>query len=145
MPTTIILRQNDNRAVDIQKIPVVPITGAWVDVSELMNVKQIEGIAVWVDVTINDSKNLRFRAVSVPSEQSVDEFNLPIQTVESDIIKVKPEFFEFEDDIDQKILFQVSIGDLVPYVKIQVQAGLLGATVAVINQLLASVTKKGDY
>lgn len=137
----IFLTQKDNDVIDI-KLPTTLVTAGWLDVSPILRTKGVDSFALWVSVTINTSRNLRFRAVALPDESSSDEYQFPIQTIESDIVKVKPEFYELDDDIDQKAIFQISSGGLVSNMKIQVQAGIVGATPATIDELLVSVTSK---
>lgn len=140
----IILRQYNNRVVQLTN-QAITVTAVWQDVtSKVINTKNVDSVGLWVDATINDARNLRFRAVGVPEAKSTEEYDLPIQTVDPDIIKLEAEFFEFEIDLDQKMVFQLSIGDLIPYIKIQVQAGTVGATPAVLNKVLASVNVGDD-
>lgn len=128
-----------NKAESIMLEPPQSPTIAWVDIGRMLYVQGLGSLAFWIDVAMNDSRNLRFRVQAVPAPESINRFDIPIQTVQSDVVEIDTEFFEFQQDVDQKILFQSSLGNLVPYVQLQVQAGTVGAIPAVINDILVSI------
>jgi hypothetical protein len=145
MANKVLVLRDENRATSIIDSPVT-ITGAWQDVTDVVfNVKGIEAVGVWFDLTIDSFRDVRFRAVGLPNADSPasEEYNLPIQTVEPDVVKLEPEFFELNVDIDVKMVFQVSIGDLVSYIKLQVMSGNpAGPGVATVNDMLLTVKRR---
>jgi hypothetical protein len=114
------------------------LTDTWTDIGPILNVKNTSSIAIWFDLTINDSRNVQFRGVGLKSSSDTDEFRFPIQIIEPDIVKMLPELYEIDEDEDLKMAFQIDVGELIPYAKIQIRTDTVGATAGTINSLAAS-------
>jgi len=118
---------------------VQDVTAAWVDLGGEVDVKGFNRIAVWLNVDINDSLDIRIRALAKHTSAHADEFNLPIRTVSASDVKVEDEYFEFNVDADQFVVLAVELGNVIPLVQFQVQAGTVGATAGQIDS--ARITK----
>ena len=83
---------------------------------------------VWLNIDINDSQNVRLRAVGKLAKNATLEYVFPIKVVTSSKVNVQDEFTEFTDDADQSVLVEILTNGLVPIVQLQVEAGTAGAT-----------------
>lgn len=89
---------------------------------------------VWLNIDINDSQNVRVRAVGKLSKNAANEYNLPIKTTSSSQVTIQDEFMEFNDDADQKVLLEIVTNGLIPFVQLQVEAGTVGASAGQIDE-----------
>lgn len=109
------------------------LTGSWVDLGREFRTDRKEKVSLWLDITINDSENLRIRILGKLNLATADEYCLPISTVSGSEIDIQDEYNELSDDVDQKIVVNVLLEHLIPVIQWQVQVGTVGATPAVIN------------
>jgi hypothetical protein len=49
-------------------------------------------------------------------------------------VQVEPRYFEFNSDSDQNMVIQAGIDNSIPYIKVQVQAGTVGASPGQIDE-----------
>jgi len=109
------------------------LTTSWVNLGSEQDMSQHTRCAVWLNVDINDSNNVRVRAIPKLAKNATLEYNLPIRTVGASDVKVEREYYEFNVDADQQVLLEVQTKGLVPYVQFQAQVGTAGATPAQID------------
>ena len=104
------------------------LTGAWADLGDVIDTRDIKKVAVWLDLDVNDSQNVRVRFVGKKTNASTEVFVLPIKTIGVSDVKVEDEYFELNEDVDQKVMIDSQVGDLTPFIQIQVMAGVPGAS-----------------
>ena len=90
-------------------------------------------LGLWLNVDINNSTNVRFRAVGKREKGDTSDYPLIITTTTASDIKVEDEYFELSVDADQLLIAEILTNNLVPYVQIQVQTGTVGATAGQID------------
>lgn len=110
------------------------LTGSWVDLGAEVEVNQHNRIGIWLNVDINDSQNVRLRALAKLGQNAANEYNLLIKNVSASSVAVESEFFEFNVDADQLAVLEVVTNGLVPFVQFQVQAGTVGASAGQIDE-----------
>lgn len=105
------------------------VTANWADLGDPINTLAFNNVGAWLKFThAGGSANFRIRAVGMLTLDGSDEYSLPIQTVNSTVVNVNPEYYEFDSDTagQHKDLLEVYTGGVVPFVKLQVQAGTAG-------------------
>lgn len=111
------------------------ITSEWVDVGEQYSSFGFNTIGIYLKLTINDSNDFRIRILAKTDSDSDDEYNLPINLLTSEKTHVTDAFAEIDADEDKTILLFFNIDTVIPYFKIQVQGGFVGATPATIDSI----------
>jgi hypothetical protein len=117
------------------------LTASWADLGDEQRTGGYRWVGLWVTVDINDSNDVRIKALAKHASGGTEEYSLPIKTVSAGSIAVQDEYFELTDDADQKVLLTWELDYLVPYVQFQVEAGTVGATAGQIDN--AYVTRAG--
>lgn len=133
------IRKVDNSVADIISA-AQDLTGAWVDLGEVIDVRDVKLIALWLKLDINDSTDVRIRALAKTSETS-DDYVFPIKSASSSAVSLQDEYYEFTDDTDQNMLLDFEVGDIVPFIKFQVMAGTVGASAGNIADAVVSFEK----
>lgn len=116
------------------------ITSDWIDVGDEVECFRCTKVGVWLDIDINDSQNIQVRALAKLEKGAAAEYSLPILKVSAEAVMIQQQYFEIDDDIDQKIFFELETGGQIPYVQFQVQSQIEGAPKAILNSL--TVTKR---
>lgn len=111
------------------------VTAAWVDLGAEISMVGFTHMGVWVNLDINNSENVRIRAIAKHTAAGADEYFLPIESISASDIKIQDEYFEFNDDVDQRVLLKIPTDNLIPYIQLQVTAGVVGATAGQIDSL----------
>ena len=124
-----LIKLNDNKATELLST-AQNFTGSWVDVNDVIDVKDVNVLGAWLDIDINDGSDVRFRLVGLMEDDATDEYPLPIKTVSASDVKVEDHYYELNVDSDQKVILDFEISDLIPFVKLQMQAGTPGASPA---------------
>jgi len=114
------------------------LTGTWADLGEVIDVRDVDSLGLWLDLDINDSENARFRILALSSETDSSPYSLPIRAVGFSDVKLEEEYFEFNVDQDQKMLVEIEVSDLIQYIKVQVKAGTVGASAGQIDSAYIS-------
>ena len=109
------------------------VTSDWVNLGLLIDTRGFNTAAAWLNININDSTMLRLRCLARHTPDVVDDFVLPIRNVSAGDVKLQDEFFEFSDDIDQKMIVSCTMENVIPHCQFQVMAGSVGATAAIIT------------
>lgn len=110
------------------------LTDSWADLGGEQDMSKYKRCMVWLNIDINDSQNVRVRAVGKLSKNAANEYNLPIKTTSSSQVTIQDEFMEFNDDADQKVLLEIVTNGLIPFVQLQVEAGTVGASAGQIDE-----------
>ena len=112
------------------------VTAAWADSGAEIPMSGYTKLGVWINIDINDSENFRIRALAKHTSAGADEYIVPIRTVYTDKVSIEEEYLEFNDDEDQLVLFEIDTNNLVPYVQLQIQAGVVGATAGQADEIV---------
>jgi len=111
------------------------LTAAWAAIGGDDSELAVDGarfFGLWLDLDINSSQDVRVRLVGRYTTGG-DDYVLPIKTVSSSDVKIEDDYVELNDDADQKIIISWDLDCIFPFVEIQVQAGVVGATAGQID------------
>ena len=106
------------------------LTTSWADFGSEVEVWNHRSMGLWCNNDINNGANIRVRVLAKGVSGGTDEFILPIKIVGTTETKLSLGYYEFDSDADQKVLLEITLANLVPYVQVQVQAGTAGAPTA---------------
>jgi len=109
------------------------VTGSWVDLGLLTDTRGFNTIAVWFNLTINNTTGFRLRCIARHTETSSDDYLLPIATVSNANVQIQDEYFELVDNADQKLVVSCDIFNVIPWCQFQISAGTVGATGATVD------------
>lgn len=112
-------------------------TAAWASVGEELYVQGARRLALWAQIDINDSTDVRFR-LRARLTTAGTEYVLPIRTVSPGVVAIEDEYVELTDDADQNIVISWDLDGLAAYVLVETMAGAVGAAAGQIDA--ASVT-----
>lgn len=115
------------------------LTASWVDIGSEIQTEGYKQLLLWVNLDINSSNNARIRVLAKRANAGADEYVLPIKTIGTSDVKIEDEYFEFNDDADQKMVIPIDLDNLIPWVQVQVQAGTVGATAGKIVSIYYSL------
>ena len=104
------------------------LTGSWANLGSVQDFSQYFRSAIWLNVDINDSLNVRVRALAKLGANDALSYTLPIRTVGASDVKLDAEYYEFNTDADQQMLLEVVSNGLAPCIQFQVMAGTAGAS-----------------
>jgi len=132
------LRLKDNQTQDLISA-AQNFTASWVQLGDKrIDCRDKQKIALWFNLDVNDSLNMRFRAVGFKDETDSDAYVLPIMSVSSSKVELADEYYEFADDDDQRMIVEIDVLDVLPYVEIQIQAGTAGVSPGQIDEAMIS-------
>ena len=120
------IRPGDNKVIQIAENQV--LSGSWADLGEVIDVKDIHNIALWLKLVIGDSADVQIRVMGMPTENSSDLYKMPITEVTATKVNISPEYFEITNDADDNLVFQIDTEDLLPFLQLQIKAGTPGAS-----------------
>lgn len=115
------------------------LTGSWADLGAEIPMAGFSRLGLYLTVDINDSVDVRVRALAKHTSAGAEEYPLPIETVSASDVKIEPKYIEFNTDADQLILLEIETNRIIPVCQIQIQAGTVGATAGQIDA--AYITK----
>ena len=118
------------------------VTGAWADMGAVIESKGANSVGIWIDLDINDAKDFRIRALGKMTKDG-DEYVFPIRSISATVVKIEAEYLEFATDADQKVVLEVDLSQLVPFVRFEIMAGTVGAAPAIILQCDTSLSMEG--
>ncbi len=110
------------------------LTTSWANLGPLIQMNSFSRLGLFLKLDINDSQNVRVRAVGKRSEGDASNFVFPLLTPSATSVGVEPELYEFTTDADVNQIIEIGTNYIVPYVQIQVQAGTAGATPGEITE-----------
>lgn len=108
------------------------ITGSWADVGIEIETLSYSFFGSYIELDINDSKNVQFRYKALNSTGG-SEYSLPFKTIKKDKVLLDDYPFEINSDTDQNIIIETEIDQAVPIIKLQVRALTVGATAGIIE------------
>ncbi len=116
-------------------------TAAWADLGNEIQTDGIGTITNWLTLDINGSTNARIRLVGRHTSGGND-YPLPTYTVGA-VTLIEHTYMEFNQDIDQLMpLFWYLAGSF-PFVQFQIQAGVVGAPAAQIDNAVITTVAEG--
>lgn len=107
------------------------LTAGWVNLGAEINCEGALSIALWIDLDVNNSTNVRIRALARNAAGGSD-YVFPIKTTYASNVKVQSEYIELDVDADQKIILETTLDGLVPFVQFQVMAEVAGVPAGII-------------
>lgn len=117
------------------------ITGSWANLGNELDIDDFARIALWADIDINSSNDVRFR-ILYALESGGSLYKGQLYSPSASDTKLEDEYYELNVDADGKIVFDVgAIG--ASFAQIQVMVGTVGGTAARI--LSADVTLDPIY
>ena len=129
----------DNKATNLISTPLT-LTSSFQDIGDVIVVGDHDLAALWVNLDINDSSAIQFRAVGSDTEAFTVSYNLPTQDITASLTSVEAQLIQLTNDLDQKIILPFSISDAIPFIKFQVKATSVGSTAGQL--LTAKVSAK---
>jgi len=118
------------------------ITAAWVDLGDELETDGAADIALWVNLDIQGSTNIRLRLLAKHASEGTDEYIPQIYTEGASAILIEDEYIEFNVDADHKAPVVWKLNGLYPYTQFQVMAGALGGTAGIILSAYVTTTLK---
>jgi len=112
------------------------VTVNWQDAGAEIPMTGYTKLGVWINIDIGDSENFRIRALAKHTSAGADEYIVPIRTVYTDKVSIEEEYLEFNEDEDQLVLFEVDTNNLVPYIQLQISAGVVDATAGQADEIV---------
>jgi hypothetical protein len=113
-------------------------TAAWVDVGPEIPTAGATHLGVWLNLDVNDSLDMRIKALAKHTTAGADEYEITIRTLSATDIKVDAGYIEFNTDADQKVILSIPLDGVVPFVQLQIQAGTAGATPGQVDSLYST-------
>jgi hypothetical protein len=117
------------------------LTGSWADLGSEVSCAAFARIGGYFTVDVNNSLDVRIRALAKHTSAGADEYTFPILTPTASQVNVEAEFIEFTKDEDQKMFIKVECDNVVPYVQFQIQAGTPDDGGGTVGTVAASITK----
>lgn len=94
----------------------------WADLGGVIDTRNYTKAGLFIAVDIGSDENVRVRALGrLASGASDTEYVLPILTVSASVVKIEPEYIEFNVDADTNTILAVDTAGVIPYVQFQVQ------------------------
>ncbi len=110
-----------------------PVTAEWADLGLLIDTRGFRAVAIWLNIEMNGSSGLRLRCIARHSAASTDNYLLPIASVSAGEVTLQDEYFEFADNVDQKMIVSCDIDNIIPHCQFQVMAGNLSTPAAIVT------------
>jgi len=111
------------------------LTGSWLDCGDEIFCSGYDAVFLFFTIDINDSTDIRIRALGKHTSTGAEEYNLPIKTISSTVVSIDDEYFELANDSDQLVIVQVQTNRGIPYLQVQIEAGTVGASCGQIDAL----------
>jgi len=89
-------------------------------------------LGAFVDLTVNDSKDVRFRLRSTYASGG-SAYYLPVATESASDVKVEDEYVELNVNTDQKQLIVWDLDGVAPYCTFEASAGTAGGTAGTLD------------
>jgi len=134
------VRVDRNVSAELIKAPGT-LSAAYQDIGELINVKGLLNIALWLKGSLNDSDVVKFRCKCFPYKEATDYFYTQIQTVDSTSVTLtQEEYAATQSDI--KLVVPLGISQLTQYIRLEMAVGVAGATPAEIDKALLTFERE---
>jgi len=108
------------------------LTNAMADLGSEITTTGYNYLIIYIVIDINDSVNVRLQVLSKHTSAGTDEYKDALYTEGSSVIKVEPDYLEFNVDGDDKykLVYRLNGAD---YVQLRVMAGTVGASAGQID------------
>ena len=126
------LSLQENVVTDLISAPQT-VTASWADLGDVIDLRGIKSIGVWLGVDINSSANIRIKVLGLKTAIATAEFELGAASAfSSGVSSVDFGYYELTTDADQNVMIPIELNNMYPFAQIQVIAGTLGVTAAII-------------
>ena len=115
-------------------------TDVWVELGPEIPTAGCTHLGIWLDLAINNSNDMRIKALAKHTAAGPNEYDLPIRVLSATDVKVEPGYIEFNQDANQKVLMSVPLDGVIPFIQFQIKVGTLGAPTAA--QVVTAYTTK---
>lgn len=105
---------------------------AWQTIGSSVRTGGAHWVGAFVDVTINDSTDVRFRMQGMYAENG-SAYALPIATDYTDEVQVEDELAELNVDANQRQSLLWEMAGVYPYARLQASVGTAGGTAATLD------------
>jgi hypothetical protein len=116
------------------------LTASWADLGSEISIRGFTRMAIWLNVDINSTNNLRVRVLYKIASGGT-QYNAQILTPSASDVKLENEYYEFNVDADGNYVFDVGLIGA-NYCQVQVIAGTLGSPAGKILAAYATLSNK---
>ena len=109
------------------------VTGSWVDVGSAVESVNYSFFSTYIDLDVNNSKNVQFRFRGLYEETGSD-YIIPIKSIKTSKILLDDFYYELDSDVDQNVVLQTQIDQNVNLTKLQVRAETVGSPAAIVTE-----------
>ncbi len=102
-------------------------TTSWEDYGDEIGTDGFNTIGLWLNIVINNTQNVRFRTLARYTDGGYN-YLLPSKVKTPSVVNVGEEYHEIIDDIDARRVISFTLDRIVPFIQIQIQAEIVGAT-----------------
>jgi hypothetical protein len=113
---------------------------AWQDIGTAFRVGGACTVSAFVELTINDSQNARFRAVGL-TQKGGTEYEQLVRAKQNSYVQVESRYFEINNDEDLNFVVDFECNATLPFMKFQAQVGTVGGTGATIKLTYLTSTR----
>lgn len=103
-------------------------TGSWVDFGSEIESAGYNTATLWLKVVSNDSTSMRVRLLAKHTVLDADEFTIPLFIVGPSSVTTVGEYWELTNNVSQNIAITWQLGNSMPVIQFQIEAGVVGAT-----------------
>jgi hypothetical protein len=109
-------------------------TASWVNLGGVINAKSASAIGLFLKLDVNNTTDMRIRAVGKLTESATDLYYIPIKTVGASKVNVEAEYIEFTNDIDQNAILEIITDGLIPYIQFQIECSVVGVSAGTVAE-----------
>lgn len=108
-------------------------TASWVNLGAEIPMFGFNTLKLFLTFDKNDSTDMRVRVLEKHESAGVEEYPGIIETLGTSVISVEPAYWELVNDVDQLIPLPYKTDGTVPYIRVQIQAGVVGTTAGQVD------------
>jgi hypothetical protein len=98
-------------------------TAAWVDYGGEQATAGYNTACVYITIKINNTDDPRWRFLAKHTSAGAEEYEFPIETLSASDIAVEGAYYEANVDENQLVVTCLDLGNAIPYIQMQIQAG----------------------
>jgi len=129
----------DDTLEDLITSPLT-LTASWQSLGNLVNVKGLCDVAMWLKGSINDSDKISIRLRCKRTENDTNDYFSQIQTIGASAVTLSPETYDII--LDPNVVVPLGISKLTPYVQLEIKVTTAGATPAELSEATLSVHRR---
>ena len=112
------IMRSGNGIYDILEGAAFEITDTLAKAGHRIDTRGVKSICIWTNIDIGTSTNVTLKAYAFPEKDSAAAFEFPIRTVASSKANVEDELFEFSVDGDQRVVLELELNKVIPFIEI---------------------------